>query len=143
MPERRSEDNQTKKHSYLCFLPEIISIVICIIITAVIYFFFDLETNAAIERVVFSIIAVAILGTAVRKQYPVIKYSELEAIVNLGRFWVIYLIGLALTAATLFIPAAAWPFTGFFVVLSAFSSPFLGILGGTSLVLISALFCGS
>ncbi len=143
MPERRSEENQINKQSYLWFLPEIIGIVICLIITAVIYFFFDLETNATIERVVFSVIAVAILGTAVRKQYPVIKYSEHEAIVNLGRFWVIYLIGLALTAATLFIPSAAWPFTGFFVVLSAFSSPFLGILGGTSLVLISALFCGS
>ncbi len=142
MPERRSE-SENPKNSYLWFVPEIICLVICAVLAAVVYFFFDLEPTAAIERLVFSVIAVAIIGTAVRKQYPVVKYSEEDALTNLGRFWTIYIIGLCLTGVTLFIPSAAWPFTGFFVVLAVFSSPFLGLVGGCSLVMISALLCGS
>ena len=138
-----AENKEVKKSSYLWFLPEILCILLaCGAVTAV-YFFYDMLLTAAVERCAFSVILLAVLGFAVRKQYPVVKYQEEAALSNLGRFWLIFILGLVFSFLCIFIPSAAWPFTGFFVVLTAFSNPFLGLLGGGTLVIIAAVITGS
>ena len=138
-----AENKEVKKSSYLWFLPEIISILLVSGAVAAVYYFYDMLLTAAVERLAFSVILILVLGFAVRKQYPVVKYQEDAALSNLRRFWLIFIVGLVFSILAIFIPSAAWPFTGFFVVLAAFSNPFLGMLGGSALVIVAAVITGS
>jgi len=138
-----AEKTENKKSSYLWFVPEIVCIFLVIAAVGAIYYFYDMQILAAVERSAFSVIILAVLGFAVRKHYPVKKYFEEEALQNLKRYWLIFLLGLVFSLLCVFIPSAAWPFTGFFVVLSAFSDPFIGMLSGTCLIIIATVITGS
>ncbi|MBR1862115.1 MAG: hypothetical protein IJ796_09720 [Lachnospiraceae bacterium] len=137
---KKSKNN--KKSSFLWFVPEIACICFVLIAVAALYYFYDIRLDAAIERSVFSVIIISVLGFSIRRNFPVVRHLEKRAVSNLGRFWACFAIGLVFSVVSVFIPSAAWPFTGFFVVLSLFSNPFLGMLGGSSLVIIATVLTG-
>ncbi|MCR4618101.1 MAG: hypothetical protein K5669_07955 [Lachnospiraceae bacterium] len=137
------EKNENKKSSYIWFVPEIVSILLVLFCVGAIYFFYDMQISAAVERSAFSVIIIAVLGFAVRKLYPIVKFFEKESVQNLKRFWIVFIIGLIFSLLSVFVPSAAWPVTGFYVVLTAFSNPFLGMLSGTTLLIISTVITGS
>ena len=107
------------------------------------YFFYDMLLTAVVSRCAFSVLMITVLGLAVRKHFPVVRYREEEAIERLKLFWIVFIIGMILAVLCIFIPSSAWPFTGFFVVLGAFSNPFLGLLGGCTLVSVAVVVTGS
>ncbi len=140
---KSDKSNKRKKHNDLIwFLPEVIAILIVVIVIAALYRFYDMLLGACVERCAFSVMIIAVLGYTVRKQFPVRKNLEDAAYSSLNRFWIVYFAGIVFSVLSIFIPQAAWPFTGFFVVLGVFSSPLIGCLGGTSLVLIAAVLTG-
>ena len=61
---------------------------------------------------------------------------------HIGRFWLSFLLGMAVAFASVFLPVAGWPFLAVYVVLSLFSNLGLGVLSGTVLLLIPVLLGG-
>lgn len=136
-------ENKREKSSLWWFLPEIISIIVVLSAIVLAYFYYNPSLNSCVENGSFSVIILVVLGMAVRKLFPVIKGFENDAIANLKRFWIVLILGLVLSIVCVFIPVSAWPFTGLFVVLSVFSSPILGMLGGTALLIIATILTGA
>lgn len=52
-------------------------------------------------------------------------------------FW--YIVGIAIEGACVFLPVTGWPLVPMFVIISIYSSPLMGIVGGTSFLLGSVL----
>ncbi len=143
MEENKEKKVKKENNSALWFVPEIVSMVIVLVYIFGLFYFYDMLISAAVERAAFSVIMIAVLGFAVRKQFPVMKLNMELSVKNLGRFWWVFIVGLVASLLSVFIPSAAWPFTGFFVVLAVFSNSFLGMLGGTTLLIIAAVTTGS
>ena len=137
-----SENNKSEKQ-VIWFLPEIISILLMLLVMAALYFVYNTSLNVILQIGTFSVVSIAILGLTIRKLYPIIQGEEETSLNNLNLFWVIFIIGLVLSVVCIYIPTPAWPFTAFFVLLSIFSTPHIGLLGGSILLINAVLISGN
>lgn len=94
-----------------------------------------LGTDYMVAYIVFVILGIGIVGFGMRRgiltddlDYDNVKYP--------GRFWLCFLIGLVVSFACVFLPAAAWPFLPVYIALSLFGNFPLGLLGATVLLMI-------
>ncbi len=85
--------------------------------------------------IVFVVLGIGIVGFGIRRGILLgdLDYDNCE---HPGRFWLCFLIGLVVSFACVFLPAAAWPFLPVYIVLSLFGNFPLGVLGATVLLVI-------
>lgn len=93
-------------------------------------------------HMVLIVLGIAVLGFCVRRamlrgdmDYDNSRYP--------GRFWLCFLMGLAVALVCVFLPVAAWPFLPVYVLLSLFGSLNLGVLGATVLLAIPVCLTGA
>ncbi len=106
-------------------------------IAAYSYFF-----NVAVSDLIRNVCIEALLSAAFiflftqGKEEDLLFYDNKE---HPGRiiFW--YIVGIAIEGACVFLPVTGWPLVPMFVIISIYSSPLMGIVGGTSFLLGSVL----
>ncbi len=93
-------------------------------------------------HMVLIVLGIAVLGFCLRRamlrgdlDYDNSRYP--------GRFWLCFLMGLAVALACVFLPVAAWPFLPVYVLLTLFGSMNLGVLGASLLLAVPVCLTGA
>ncbi len=94
-----------------------------------------LGTDFMVAYIVLVVLGIGIVGFGMRRGILTndLEYDNTD---HPGRFWMCFLIGLVVSFACVFLPAAAWPFLPVYIALSLFGNFPLGLLGATVLLVI-------
>lgn len=91
---------------------------------------------------VMGLLGLAVVGVCIRREFVNGKIPE-DNSRHFGRFWVAYILSMALSFACIFLPVEGWPFVAVFVLLSLYSTPIIGIIAATVLLMISTIAGGA
>ena len=100
------------------------------------------ETSDMLSDIVLAVLGIAVLGFALRKEVfeGTLSYDNSEHPV---RFWLCFGLGILVSFVCIFLPDEAWPFLPVYVLLGLFGSLGLGVLGATTLLMISVVQSGA
>lgn len=100
------------------------------------------ETDRLLSNLVMTVVGLAVIGFQLRQEYVRgnLDYNNEK---YPFRFWLCVSIGLVITFACVFLPAAGWPFLTIFVMLALFSNMSTGILASCVLLIISLILSGA
>ncbi|MCM1563386.1 MAG: hypothetical protein NC079_07225 [Clostridium sp.] len=93
-------------------------------------------------HIVLTVLGIGITGFLLRREVlrGELDYDNAE---HPGRFWLCFLLGLAVAFVSAFLPVAAWPFLPVYVLLGLFGSLNLGVLAGTVLLAVPVCLSGA
>jgi hypothetical protein len=99
-------------------------------------------TDYMLCHMVLVVLGIGIVGFELRMNVirDRLEYDNGE---HVGRFWLCFLLGMAVAFVSVFLPSAAWPFLPVFVLLGLFGSLNLAALAGTVLLAIPVCLTGA
>lgn len=126
----------------LWILPQIIYIVLSAAVSYIVFWVNDKSVSFLIQSLVITIIFNSLHGLALRRFFPVSISVYADNNKRLRYYWLAYGTFFLIATACVFMPDASWPFSGIFAVLTVYGGPFIGSIGGASLLIMSALLAG-
>jgi hypothetical protein len=139
---RGMAENKNKRTAVL-FLPE----AGCMFLAAAAIFLLEYTgilkqgTDYMLCHMVLVVLGIGVVGFALRMAV-VRGEMDYENGEHTGRFWLCFLLGMAVAVVSVFLPAAAWPFLPVYVLLGLFGNLVLGVLGGTVLLAVPVCLAG-
>ena len=129
----KTEQKKHRKNSNR-ILPGLIFAVFYALILSFLGFLSGSEKDELLQRALFSLMLGGIVSFCVRKCYPV---SETDPEISSRRkkaFWILLYVSMFLSVLFTYFPNTIWVFMPIFVILSLFSTPYIGVCCASSLL---------
>lgn len=144
MPENKEQKDGTAGKTVGMWILEIVCGLLAL--AGIVASFYTGVLEQGVDRVlcymVLIVLGIAVMGFCLRRSmlredmdYDNSRYP--------GRFWICFLMGLAVALVCVFLPVAAWPFLPVYVLLALFGSLNMGVLGASVLLAIPVCLTGA